>query len=190
MQRKSPRTAVPLEKTRHLQATILRMKRDDPTLTWPEIGEKLGYSYVWVRKAYMKALNAIIQEPAEDILKMELARLDALQTEVIKVLQSTHLVVSKGMVVRDFLDDEDGRPIIDALTGNPLTRRLEDPSPKLAAVDRALKIMERRAKYLGLDKAMNSDSVGMTTEEIAEKIMGSVRKMDAATAGLFPDEAG
>lgn len=159
-------------------------------MTWPEIGEKLGYSYVWVRKAYMKALKAIIQEPAEDILKMELARLDALQTEVIKVLQRTHLVVSKGMVVRDFLDDEDGRPIIDALTGKPLTRRLEDSSPKLAAVDRALKIMERRAKYLGLDKAMNSDSVGKTTEEIAEKIMGSVRKMDAVTAGLFPNEAG
>lgn len=189
MPSKCPRTAIPQEKTRHLQATILRMRRDDPTLTWAEIGEQLGYSAVYVRKAYLKALHVIIREPAEDILKLELERLDLLQTEVIKVLKAVHPVVSSGQVVRDFVDDENGNPIIDAITGNPLTRRLEDQAPKLAAVDRALRIMERRARYLGLDKTADPQKAGMTAEEFAEKVLGTVRKMEEVTAmSLFPDD--
>ncbi|GAA2395473.1 hypothetical protein GCM10010404_61300 [Nonomuraea africana] len=59
------------------------------------------------------------------------------------------MTVSQGRVVRlgqPFIDD-DGNAAVDDGRGEPL----EDDAPVLAAIDRMLKIQERRAKLLGLD---------------------------------------
>lgn len=89
------------------------------------------------------AINGLLQEPREAVIKMELDRLDRLQQVVVGVMEQQHFVVSEGRVVRPIVGmDEKNKPIF----GEPLI----DSAPKLAAVDRFLKIQDRRDRYLGL----------------------------------------
>lgn len=182
-------TASPTEQAKRLQAALLRLRRDQPDMTYQELGDHLGITRSYAMTQLKRALKAIIQEPAEDLIKMELARLDYLQTEVIKVLKSFHVVVNQGSVVRDVVEDENGQILVDINTGQPKTKRLEDTGPKLAAVDRALKIMERRARFLGLDKTSNPEKEGLTPEEFAAKILKTVKQIDQSTGELelFPE---
>lgn len=183
-------TATPTERTKRLQASLLRARRDNADLNYQQLGDMFGITRTYARKLLLKALRDIIQEPAEEVIQLELARLDYLQTEVIKVLQSFHVVVSQGCVVRDVVEDEHGQPIVDINTGRPQTKRIEDTGPKLAAVDRALKIMERRSRFLGLDKVPNPDKEGLTAEEFAAKVLKTVSQIDKATGALvlFPEQ--
>lgn len=83
------------------------------------IADELGYANKsGAYKAVQNALTAIIREPAEQLVTLEVARLDAMLRAVWK------RIVGKG---------------------------------ELGAIDRALKIMERRARLLGLDKPIEFD---------------------------------
>lgn len=158
---KNSKTGTPSEATKHVQNQILELKRDG--LSFIQIGRQLNYSDTYVKKLYRQALKAIIVDNVEDVRKMELMKLEALEREVIAVLRSFHPVVNSGSVVRDVVDGEDGKPMIDPTTGNPVTVRLQDQGPKLAAIDRAVRIMERRAKLLGIDmptKVAQTDPTG------------------------------
>lgn len=143
------RTAVPSEKTKLLQERILTLYRDNPNFN--AIARELGFTHQYTRKMYKAALKAIIVDSVEDHRKIELARLDKIHTECMKIVDSFHPVVSAGGVVRDVRDDANGNPIIDEDTQNPVTYRLEDVGPRLSAIDRALRAADRRAKLLGLD---------------------------------------
>lgn len=97
------------------------------------IAQELGYaSRSGAFHAVMSALRKTLQEPADEVRKMELERLDSM-------LEATW----------EF-----------AMTGKP------------EAVDRVLKIMERRAKYLGLDapKEINISYLKSRAQEIADKL--------------------
>lgn len=144
----SPRTRTPSEYTRHLQNRILEMKRDGTGFA--EIARELGVSDTYVKKMYKHALNLIVVDNVEQTRKMELLRLERAEREIVRVLQTFHPMVSGGSVVRDVVDGPDGEVEKDE-HDNPKLVRLEDVGPRLAAVDRYLKIMERRAKLLGLD---------------------------------------
>jgi hypothetical protein len=79
---------------------------------YEEISDALGYgSSSNARKAVLAAIRAIVEEPAEEVRKLELTRLDTL-------LGGLWTAASTG---------------------------------DLQAVDRALRIQDRRAAYLGLD---------------------------------------
>lgn len=112
------------------------------------IGERLGYSTAGAHKAVMTALKAITKEPAEEVLDLELRRLDAMLV---------------GLWPK-------------AVKGDTW------------AVDRVLAIMDRRARYLGLDAPTKTqttltvesaakaiaDDLGLSTEEViaeAERIL-------------------
>lgn len=123
--------------------------------TYRKIAEHLGMSVSAVYEAVQRTYAEVITEPAEQMRKLELDRLDAMAEEVIKVLERRHVTVSNGKIVRQFAGyelhedgtlkvDDEGKPI-------PKFEDLEDDAPVLAAVDRLLKIQERRAKLLGLD---------------------------------------
>ena len=144
----SPRTATASEKTRHLQVKVLELYRDTPNFA--HIARELDFSEKYVKELYKKALKAIIVDAVEDFRKIELARLDRIHTECMRIVNGFHPVVSAGGVVRDIAEDENGNPILDE-DGNPMTFRLQDVGPRLAAIDRALKAADRRAKLLGLD---------------------------------------
>lgn len=86
--------------------------------TYEVIARQLGYAApVGAEHAVKAALKTLLQEPAEEVRKLELERLDAL---LIKMYS-------------------------DATRGNQ------------GAVDRVLRIMERRARLLGLDAPVKQD---------------------------------
>lgn len=108
-----------------------------------EIATALGIGKTTVKKALDKALATLRYEGAEDVRKLELARLDRI---FIKVYQQ-------------------------ATEGNH------------GAVDRCIKIMELRAKYVGLDT--DPDKL-KTAEDRAAEIFAALRKMDSLTIGGTP----
>lgn len=103
-------------------------------LSYSEIARALGYANEGgAHKAVQRGLQAIVAEPAQDVRELELARLDVLWKRALKALERHHVTVSNGRVV--YLGDT---PI-------------EDDTQALQAIDRLLKIQERRARLIGLD---------------------------------------
>lgn len=101
--------------------------------SYARIAAELGVSRSSAHEAVQRALRAIVEEPAQDVRQLELDRLDEMWQAVVKVLEARHVTVSNGKVV--------------TLDGSPV----EDDAPVLNAVDRLLRIQERRSKLLGLD---------------------------------------
>lgn len=120
--------------------------------TYDQIATELGFSdRSLARRAVERALAAAVREPADELRQLELIRLDALWVEAVKVMTTEHITVNNGRVI-----EVDGIP-------------LKDDGPTLQAIDRLLKIMERRAKLIGLDSAAKVEvlSVDALDREIA-----------------------
>ena len=139
---------------RDAEATRLRSRG----WTYQRIADELGISKASAHDAVQRALRDTLTEPADDARQLELARLDAMYGAVLKVLETKHVTVSHGKVIE--LPDSSGELV-----------PLEDDGPVLAAVDRLLRIQERRAKLLGLDVparlSVDAENIG---REIAELI--------------------
>lgn len=133
------------------RAEILRLRIDGHTLE--EIGKHMGIRADTVHGIITRALSSITHEPAEELLALELARCNELLDEAMDTVHAFHPLVHAGSVVRAVLTNENGEAQRDPATGELLTHVLEDKAPKLAAINTALRVMERRAKLLGLDKA-------------------------------------
>lgn len=88
--------------------------------SYSQIGESMGFSAQYAHELVDGALKAMIREPAESIIAMELARLDDMMTAVY----------------------------------GPATKG------ELMAVDRVVKLGERRAKILGLDAPEKAELSG------------------------------
>lgn len=115
----------------------VEMRRDGHT--WEQIAESCGYSsrgaaFNAVRME-MERVDSHIERTLDEIRQKELAHLEFLSSEALKVLQNRHLVVNSGAVVTHRGEE------------------LLDDAPSLAAVDRLVKISESRRKLLGLDAA-------------------------------------
>ncbi|MEU1309496.1 sigma factor-like helix-turn-helix DNA-binding protein [Streptomyces cinnamoneus] len=116
-------------------------------MPYRDIAAELGIDVSTAHRAVERALRAIVEEPAQDVRRLVLGRIDAaltrfddMETRVRDVLQQEHVVVSNGRVVL-----LDGQPI-------------PDPDPILKAIDRLVRIEEgrqkadaERRKLLGLD---------------------------------------
>lgn len=125
---------------RDAQAARLRAQH----WTYQQIADELGYSdKIAAYRAVQRALKAAIREPGEELLALELERLDRLARAAEEVLEAHHVKVAGGEIVYD----EAGQP-------------LEDTRPVLEAIDRLLKIQERRARLLGLDAPVKQQITG------------------------------
>lgn len=100
----------------------------------------MGVAKSSVGRAVERALKQIIQEPAEAVLQLELSRLDWMWNEAVKVLERDHIVVSNGRVIFDPRQTHDEVPLL-------------DDDHVLRTLATMTKIMDRRARYLGLDAA-------------------------------------
>lgn len=120
---------------------------------YAEIATELGYKSPGAAcQDITRALEQAVAEQSRSIELLreeELQRLDLLLAEAWAVLKRQHVTVSHGKIVCG----EDGRP-------------LEDDGPVLQAIDRILKIQERRAKYIpGLEAAQRHEVVTMDAIE-------------------------
>jgi len=113
---------------RRYQALELRKQGNSYRAIGAALGVSEAQSHTDVQRA-LRALAALEQASAEELRTMELERLDTLTVEAARVLSATHPLVSGGKVLDDLTDD----------------------GPKLAAIDRLLRISESRRKLLGLD---------------------------------------
>ncbi len=107
-----------------------------------EFYEELGYSSPSAAsRDFNRALEenlAAVRTSAEAYREEELLELDHLAATAIRVMNTPHYEVTQS-----------GKIVEDPATGMPLI----DDKPKLAAIDRLLKIQDRRSKLLGLDAA-------------------------------------
>lgn len=131
------------------QARIVEMKTSG--MTFAEIAKELEVSIAFVHKRYKSAMNLVVVEHVDTLRKIEIARLDKLHAEATRILTKSHPLVQQGRVVMVPLLDDFGCPVIDEAGGNPVMVPMEDVAPKLNAMSKILSIMERRAKFLGLD---------------------------------------
>lgn len=130
-------------------------------LNYRQIAHELGFSSVSsAYKSVQRGLADTIAETNDEVRRQELERLDDLARASLRVLETTHFAVSHGQVIRH---PETGEVLV-------------DDGPVLAAVDRLLKIMDRRAKYLGLDAPAKLEV--LTIDVIDEEI----RKLSAELA--------
>ena len=122
--------------------------------SFDEIAAELGFgNRSAASKAVARALRETVQEPAAHLRAIEVARLDLLLREAWTVMKARHVAVNNGRVIMD-PDDP--------------TKPLPDHGPVLAAIDRVLKIAERRAKLLGLDAPTKVTVI--TVDEIEAEI--------------------
>ena len=131
------------------RAEILRLRLDGHSLA--EIGDRMGIRADSVHDIITRALRAMTQDPSQELLTLELARLDSLYAEALKAVRSFTPVLHNGRIVQIPIIDSNGDALKHPETGQPLTCIAQDRQPVLAGIACAVRIAERRAKLLGLD---------------------------------------
>lgn len=122
--------------------------------SYQKIADALGYgNRSNAHRAVARVMAETIAEPAEEARQFQLDQLDSMTEVAFEVLEANNFVVSDGRIVRD----EDGAPI-------------RDPEMVLKALDRLIKIQERRAKLLGIDAPKRSEvvTVDWLSAQVAE----------------------
>jgi len=165
-----------------------------------EIAIELGISEDVAEKDYQRAVEArrtALDANRDAAVAIETAKLDALEQAAWQVLKAKHVTVSQGRIVGRytgrFLRDEEGEIMRDGL-GKPLmeVEEIEDDAPVLAAIDRLVKIAERRARLRGLDaptKVEVDDARREQIEAYAAELAAWVGKLDEGGAGDAPGDA-
>lgn len=177
---KSATSATSIKQTER-RAEVLRLRLDGHTLQ--AIGDRLGIRADSVHDIITRALRDMTQEPSEQLLSIELARLDSLYVEAMNVLRSFTPLLHNGRVVQIPVIDRNGQTVKDLGTGQPLTCIAEDKAARLAAIAAAVRVMERRAKLLGLDAATKlQQEVYVSTDE---KPAYDLQKLDMDEMHLY-----
>lgn len=127
--------------------------------TYQQIADALGYAdRRTAYRAVEKVLTETVTEPSEELRSLELARLDAILAKAWSVMEAEHVTVSHGKIIRG----ADGQP-------------LRDDGPVLAAIDRILKVSERRARLVGLDAPNRTELI--TLDQIDSEIRRLTEEM-------------
>jgi hypothetical protein len=111
--------------------------------TFKEIAQHFGCSVGTAFNMVHRAIQDIPREGTEELIALELAKLDVVEAKAYEIMTKHHAYVSpSGKVVYD-----DGE-------------RLQDDGPVLAAMDRLLKVASQRAKLLGLNAPTRTELTG------------------------------
>ncbi len=133
--------------------------------TYSQIAEELGFcDKSAAHHAVARVFDGFKVEARDLLIKIELDKLDMMTRAVIDVLEAEHYTVSDGRIV--YLGDKE----------------LLDHAPVLQAVDRLLKISDRRAKLLGLDAPKPVDPPG-TTPDLDAAVQALAAELAAAGRG-------
>lgn len=151
------------------RAEVLRLRLDGLTLS--QIGDRLGIRADSVHDIITRALRSMTKEPAEELLNLELARLDSLYAEAMNSVRAFTPVLHNGRVVQIPVIDGNGQTVKDPDTGHPLTCIAQDRQPVLAGIACAVRLLERRAKLLGLDAPVRTQAQ-LTVKDDTESDLG------------------
>lgn len=166
------------------RAEVLRLRLDGLTLS--QIGERLGIRADSVHDIITRALRSMTKEPAEELLNLELARLDSLYAEAMNVLRSFTPLLHNGKIIQIPVIDRNGEIVKDPDTGLPRTSLAEDKAARLAAVAAAVRVMERRSRLLGLDAPSRfQQDVTLTTDEKPARDLGKLDSNEMQLLGVL-----
>lgn len=180
------------------RARVLAMRVEQRP--YSEIAAELGVSEDVAKKDFERAAvergNAL-DANRDTAIAIEMAKLDAMERAVWKVLRTRHIVVQQGKIAGRytgrFVRDEDGEIIRDG-AGKPVyeVEEIEDDAPVLAAVDRLERIAARRSKLKGWDaptKVEVDDARRAQIEAYAAELAAGLGDMDPEGAGAAPGDA-
>ncbi len=138
------------------------------------ISAELGIPEATARSDYHRALEQRRDELDAQrgvLVARELTTLDAAERAAWQVLRTRHITVQHGKIVRG----DDGDPVL-------------DDAPMLNAIDRILKIAERRARLLGLDAPVRTkievtDALDAQIEQLVAELARPAAGSEAGAAG-------
>lgn len=154
------------------RARVLAMRIEQ--VPYADIARQLGVSEYVAEKDYQRAVEArgaALDAQRDLAIAAEMAKLDALERAAWEVLRREHITVQHGKVVR--------------INRKPLI----DDAPVLQAIDRLLKIAERRARLRGLDaptKVEVDDARRAEIEAYAAELAAWVASVEQGRAGDAP----
>lgn len=152
------------------RARVLALRIEQRPYT--EIATTLGITLALAKKDYERALADLKRDQATHAhaaRDVELERLATAEHAAWAVLRRRHITVQHGHVVYD----DTGLPV-------------EDDAPVLNAIDRILRISERRARLLGLDAPARievSDATDEAIRRLAEQLAASPGVGDVERGG-------
>jgi transposase-like protein len=166
---------VPLLSTAERDSEMARLKQRG--LSYRAIAKAMGCAESTAYEGVKRALKAARREGGEELLQMELNRLDDAEQRINDILDRDHVTVSHGRVVRRRARDENGNWIQMRHPNGELMFNAEqepiwmeeevlDDGAILQALRMRLQIQESRRKLLGLDAAQKVDLSGGLTYEI------------------------
>ncbi len=168
---KGPKAATSATSIRDTQRRAEMLELRISGLTLEQIGERMGVGKGTVSRVISNALTTQAREPSEELLTLELGRCDVLLNEAMQTVKAFHPLVSAGRVVSAPLLNNTGQSVRNPDTDEVMTQVLEDKAPKLAAIATAVRVMERRAKLLGLDAPSRlQQDLNVTSEAQAQDL--------------------
>ena len=124
--------------------------------TQQQIADHFGCTQQAVSKELQRAIAARPATAIDDYREIQLDKLDRAERAVLKVMETTHYLVSRGQIVTMI---EDGEETI-----------LLDDAPVLNAVDRIIRIVALRSDLLGLKAPVrvnvDADQLGQEITEL------------------------
>lgn len=140
-------------------------------LTYQEIGEKLGITKEGARQAVERNANTIPAEAVADVKQMVLEELDVMARHVHEVIERDHYrVTPSGRLVMH--DDE---PVL-------------DDGPAIQAINASIRIVQERAKILGL-YAPPKRAVDVITREALNEAIAQLERGIARMEGELDRES-
>lgn len=137
-------------------------------LTLRQIADQMGWADPSsAADAVSRAYAAVRREAGDEALKLALDKLDFMYATALKVLETRHYTVSDGRLV--YLKE-----------GSP---PLDDDAPVLHALDRLLRIEDRRAKLLGTDAPVKSRVEVTNIDSVDDDIRRLVAELGARSTG-------
>jgi predicted DNA-binding protein (UPF0251 family) len=140
-----------------------------------EAGLRMGVSHTTIQNWTKQEADERVLPLADELRKVQLERLGEMRQAALDVLERIHYAVSHGKVVE--APGPDGGP-------------LEDSAPRLAAIDRLLRVEERIARLMGLDAPTRSEieaRIEQKPDELLAKIAAARAAQAASEAELTSD---
>jgi DNA-binding CsgD family transcriptional regulator len=195
---RGPRAATSATSIRQAErrAEVLRLRLDG--LSLQAIGDRMGIRADSVHDIITRALRAMTQDPSQELLTLELARLESLYAEAMSAVRAFTPVLHNGKIVQIPVIDSNGQTVKDPDSGQLLTCVAQDRQPVLAGIACAIRISERRAKLLGLDAPIRAQTNLTVSSDEPERDLSKLsldelqqledlmRKATATDAALLP----
>ena len=182
------------------RARVLRLRSQQ--VPYSAIAEQLSIPASTAKSDYRRALEdltAAQRETSHLAQARELAKLDAMEDAAWKVLRARHITIQQGKIIGKFtgwVTDPDSGEYAHDGDGNriPVIEEIEDDAPVLQAIDRLVRIAQRRATLTGGDapaKIEVSDARREQIERLAIQLAaaGGVGDLDGGGAGPAPGDA-